>query len=146
MVLVWISHYKDWNLFCYFCWYVVLLLICSSTLWLNVILYCLLMYFLLLNVSVLLAKVWSHYLQQQSSSMCSCIQVREAHKYLLLQIKGYFLCYYCTFYFANYPYLNPCFVRLGLILLQSLQVRTLQSVCRRLRSMSVEDMFEIICF
>ena len=57
-------------------------LICSSTLWLNVISYCLHMFFLWLNFSVLLAKVWSQYLQQQSSSMWSCIRVRDAHNSL----------------------------------------------------------------
>ena len=80
---------RDWNLFCYFCccifhikYFFLCVWICNSTLWLNVILYCLHMYFLWLNFSVLLAKVWSQYLQQRSSSMCSCIRVREAHKSL----------------------------------------------------------------
>ena len=49
-------------------------------------------------------------------------------------------------YFVHYLYLDQSVVRLGLILLQSLQVKILQSVCRRLSSMSVEHMFEIICF
>ena len=88
MVVAWISHYRGLEPVLlllllhspykiYFCE-----LICSSTLWLKVILYGLHMYFLLLNFSVLLAKVWLQYLQPRSSSMCSCIRVRDARKSL----------------------------------------------------------------
>ena len=129
-------------------------LICCSAPWLDVIAYGFHMYFLWLNFSVLFAKVWFQYLQQRSSSMCSCIQVRDAHKslhFLRLNfaalIKWYFFHYYLSlFYFVHHLHLDPCFVGLGLLLLQSLQIRTLHSVCRRLRSMSVEHMFQMICF
>ena len=49
------------------------------------------------------------------------------------------------FHILYYLQLDPCFVWLGCILLQSLQVRTFQSVGQRLRSMSIEHMLEIIC-
>ena len=55
---------RDWNLFCYFCccilhikYFFLCVLVCISIIWLNVILFCLHMYFLWLNFSVLLSKV-----------------------------------------------------------------------------------------
>ena len=84
--------------------------------------------------------------------MCSYIRVRNGHKslhFLKLDFaapsKAVFFSFILSksFLFLLFLHLDPCFVRLGLILLQSLQVKTLQSVFRYPRS--VEHMFEVIC-
>ena len=54
----------------------------SSILWLKDNSHLMHIYFLCLSFAVLLANTLSHYLQQWSSSMCSCILVGEAHNSL----------------------------------------------------------------